>query len=79
MAYHGDFADRMVRHARSVTDSLPDAGRDVCAEYPCKDCGTIFTLTVSEREFFEGKGLSIPKRCRSCRAVRKAAAIEVRA
>ena len=37
----------------------------------CKECGKYFELTWSEKLFFEQKGLSIPKRCRSCREKRK--------
>lgn len=39
----------------------------------CKECGKYFELTWSEKLFFEQKGLSIPKRCRPCRAKRKKA------
>lgn len=39
----------------------------------CKECGKYFELTWSEEMFFEKKGLSIPKRCRQCRAKRKKA------
>lgn len=37
----------------------------------CKDCGNEFTITVSEQNFYESKGLSLPKRCAECRAKRK--------
>jgi len=38
----------------------------------CKDCGAEFTFTASEQEFFESKGFqNEPKRCASCRAVKK--------
>lgn len=39
----------------------------------CKECGKYFELSWSEEMFFEKKGLSIPKRCRQCRAKRKKA------
>jgi CxxC-x17-CxxC domain-containing protein len=39
----------------------------------CTDCGTQFTFTESEQEFFQSKGFSAPVRCPSCRAARKAA------
>lgn len=38
----------------------------------CQDCGSEFTFTADEQEFFSGKGFSEPKRCPSCRAARKA-------
>ncbi len=37
----------------------------------CKDCGNDFVLTVKEQQFFVGKGLAEPKRCRDCRAKNK--------
>jgi len=34
----------------------------------CSDCGTIFTFTAGEQEFFASKGLTNePKRCPWCR------------
>jgi CxxC-x17-CxxC domain-containing protein len=40
----------------------------------CSECGGSFVFTESERQFYETKGLSgPPKRCKTCRAARKAA------
>ena len=39
----------------------------------CADCGTTFTFTAGEQEFYSTKGLvNEPKRCPSCRQDRKA-------
>ncbi len=39
----------------------------------CSDCGADFIFTVTEQEFFAGKGYNNdPKRCQLCRATRKA-------
>lgn len=39
----------------------------------CSDCGTAFTFTAGEQEFFASKGYTNdPKRCPSCRQARKA-------
>lgn len=39
----------------------------------CKDCGSEFTFTASEQEFFASKGFTNePGRCPSCRAAKKA-------
>ncbi len=39
----------------------------------CSDCGTTFTFTGEEQEFFQSKGYTNdPKRCPSCRQARKA-------
>lgn len=38
----------------------------------CSDCGTTFTFTAAEQEFFQSKGyVNEPKRCPSCRQARK--------
>jgi CxxC-x17-CxxC domain-containing protein len=39
----------------------------------CSDCGDAFVFTESEQHFYEEKGLGAPKRCKACRAARKAA------
>lgn len=42
-------------------------------ELQCADCGSTFTFTVGEQEFFATKGfINDPKRCPECRAARKA-------
>ena len=39
----------------------------------CSDCGTTFTFTAGEQEFFASKGFTNePKRCRPCRDAKKA-------
>ncbi len=39
----------------------------------CSDCGTTFTFSAEEQEFFAAKGYTNePKRCLSCRESRKA-------
>ena len=38
----------------------------------CADCGTDFSFTAQEQEFFQSKGYTNePKRCPSCRQTRK--------
>lgn len=40
----------------------------------CKECGSEFTFTAGEQEFFAEKGLSNePQRCKACRDAKKAA------
>ena len=38
----------------------------------CCECGRDFVFTLAEQLFFQSKQLSVPKRCRPCRAERKA-------
>ncbi len=37
----------------------------------CRDCGTSFTFTEGEQEFYASKQLSAPQRCKDCRNNRK--------
>ena len=38
----------------------------------CFDCGSTFTFSIEEQEFFQSKGYTNdPKRCLSCRQARK--------
>ena len=38
----------------------------------CSDCGTDFTFTAGEQEFFASKGFTNePKRCPQCRRAKK--------
>ena len=39
----------------------------------CADCSSEFVFTASEQEFFAERQFSEPRRCPSCRAVRKLA------
>ena len=41
----------------------------------CKQCGQMFDLTDSEMQFYQEKGLHLPKRCEICRAKNKSAKI----
>lgn len=40
--------------------------------HTCKDCGNPFMMNYREVKFYEENKLHIPKRCKSCRAKRKA-------
>ena len=37
----------------------------------CSDCGQEFIFTGEDQEFYASRGFSEPKRCRSCRALRR--------
>lgn len=38
----------------------------------CVDCGNPFVFTARDQEFFQRQGFQNPKRCRECRAIKKA-------
>ena len=37
----------------------------------CADCGQQFVFSADDQEFFASRGFGEPKRCRSCRAIRR--------
>jgi CxxC-x17-CxxC domain-containing protein len=37
----------------------------------CSDCGQQFVFSADDQEFYATRGFSEPKRCRSCRAMRR--------
>lgn len=41
-------------------------------ELVCKECGDKFVLTVDDQEWYKSKGFHEPRRCKSCRALRRA-------
>lgn len=55
--------------ARCRSASICD---DIWQEHTCKDCGKEFFMTYNEVHFYENKNLHVPKRCKACRAKRKA-------
>jgi hypothetical protein len=57
-------------YLNEVRDAIKEFNETI---HQCKECGKYFSLTWSEKLFFEQKGLSIPKRCMPCRRKRKKA------
>jgi hypothetical protein len=49
----------------------PTCNRPFAERRSCLDCTIEFEITPGERDFFIGKGFSLPVRCRACRAVRR--------
>ena len=43
----------------------------------CADCGLKFTFTQDEQRFFWSKGLAEPKRCKSCRMLRRRSLVTI--
>ncbi|OLE53880.1 MAG: hypothetical protein AUG51_11225 [Acidobacteria bacterium 13_1_20CM_3_53_8] len=41
-------------------------------EITCTECGTPFTFTEREQDFYREKNLSEPRRCKACRDARRA-------
>lgn len=46
---------------------------DVADLRTCKECGTVFKILEEEKEFYETRSLSLPKRCKECIKQRKGA------
>ena len=37
----------------------------------CVDCGKEFNISESEKAWYESKGFKLPKRCPSCREIKR--------
>ena len=65
--------DKLIRHSpkfetcRKCFDQL----NSVFGNSICIDCGSSFSITVREKEFYVRKKYDFPKRCPSCRAAKK--------
>lgn len=46
-------------------------GNTVKVRRACVDCGRMFELTNNQYDFYQKKGFDIPKRCKSCRDLKK--------
>lgn len=51
-----------------------DMKKGLLTIHKCKDCGTYFFTNVDEEEWYKGRGMSIPKRCETCRRKRRKSA-----
>jgi len=49
---------------------MPEEGQDQLVV--CVDCGAQFPFSAQEQSFYKERGYSPPKRCKACRAKRKA-------
>ena len=47
-------------------------------EITCVDCGQDFIFVADEQRYFWSKGLSEPKRCKSCRVLRRRNLISIK-
>jgi len=55
-----------------MTDEHRDMNDEHVEDSTCVECGEVFILQEGEQGFYIQRGLSLPKRCGSCRAERKA-------
>ena len=44
---------------------------DASAQFCCCDCARSYVLTEDQQHWFHDKGYPLPKRCESCRAVKR--------
>ncbi len=61
----------------SVPEKKAQKKSNKVTTFICKDCGRPFTLTASNIDFYEKKGLHLPKRCEPCRAFRNACSTKI--
>jgi hypothetical protein len=53
---------------KKMTQIISPGDREII----CGDCSTSFVFTESEQKYYKEKELNEPKRCKECRARRKA-------
>jgi CxxC-x17-CxxC domain-containing protein len=49
----------------------PELVMAVARQITCQSCGTEFTFTEEEQEFYQSKGFQEPKKCKPCRDAAK--------
>lgn len=49
------------------TNMHKNCSQEVYTWKTCSECYSTFSITYGEKRFFESKGLSLPKKCKSCR------------
>ena len=65
-------ADRILHGVEPVIAPEPVEPEPVeLVEFECKECGQEFHLTTDHIEWFESRGISVPKRCQPCRERRR--------
>ena len=66
---------RYIKQAKryKVCHDCYEWGQKVWSKQYCTNCGCTFEITNLEREFYQKKGLDIPKRCKQCREAKKSA------
>ena len=71
-------ADRLRRGVEPVIEPEPVEPEPVAigtplelVEFVCKECGQEFHLTTDHIEWFEARGINVPKRCQPCRERRR--------
>lgn len=52
-------------------DDQPEPDATITATAPCRDCGRPFDIDAGERSWFLEREMSLPRRCRPCRAARR--------
>lgn len=76
-----DSLDETVKFVRLSDDEVVARlvnrwNRDLATGYreihTCKDCGKIFFLNAKEKDWYTKKKYQLPKRCKACRASRRA-------
>lgn len=48
-----------------------EEGETAAESFVCKDCDADFVITLEHQEWFQSRGINVPKRCEPCRGVRK--------
>lgn len=75
-AVENDFSGKLITLPRPAGESayweqdVPERPYDKALV--CRDCRKLFVFTVGEQAWFSQRGFCAPRRCKACRAARKA-------
>ena len=67
----------MVPRIKGDVQRLKRKVQYLCDVVKCKDCGGMFVLSTEEKAFYNGKGLENPRRCKTCRAIRRLVRLDI--
>lgn len=64
---------KYIKHAKKydICHDCYENGKKVYIRQMCTDCHSYFEITNSEYQFYQSKGMELPKRCKACRQNRK--------
>ena len=58
-------------HIQAVTKETVQKKTPTSRTLRCRDCGKHFVFTIGEQRFFNDHGYQPPKRCRTCREIKR--------
>jgi len=70
-----EFINAYYTDKASAENGVARFNKDIKAEKffikKCKECGIFFVISADEKQWYEDRGMQLPKRCEKCRKKRK--------